>query len=256
MKRNTIRRALVLGMAMSLVLAGTAGAAQGNKHGNKKGKKGSVAQAQVQPGHGNGPKVKPEKHGGGPAVVEYQVPKPRHGRANSVRIPNQHVKVPKVNYQQTAVTSARLPKGARAVAPQIETRVRSFSGRDYNQVLQGYSREYQSRDYWSQRYNRFELVNGGYYYINNGYWYPAWGYDSAYSRYTYDIPVYAYHGLPPDQVLREAQSQLRNLGYYRGSVDGLFGPMTRTALRGFQSEYGLPVTGAADEATLYALGMS
>ena len=123
-------------------------------------------------------------------------------------------------------------------------------------MLQGYSREYRSRDYWSQRYNRFELVNGGYYYINNGYWYPAWGYDSAYSRYTYDIPVYAYHGLPPDQVLREAQSQLRNLGYYRGSVDGLFGPMTRSALRGFQSEYGLPVTGAADEATLYALGMS
>src|SRR6188472_4058529 len=120
MKRNTIRRDLVLGMAMSLVLAGTA-RAQGNKHGNKKGKKGSVAQAQVQPGHGNGPKVKPEKHGGGPAVVEYQVAKPRHGRANSVRIPNQHVKVPKVNYQQTTVTSARLPKGARAVAPQIET---------------------------------------------------------------------------------------------------------------------------------------
>lgn len=98
-------------------------------------------------------------------------------------------------------------------------------------------------------------MNGGYYYINNGYWYPAWGYDRSYSRYVYDIPVFAYHNLPPDQVLRDVQIHLQELGYYRGGVDGMFGPMTRRALREFQADYGLPITGAPDEATLYALGM-
>jgi peptidoglycan hydrolase-like protein with peptidoglycan-binding domain len=49
------------------------------------------------------------------------------------------------------------------------------------------------------------------------------------------------------------QVELARLGYYEGAPDGLFGPMTRAALRGFQADSGLPITGAVDEATLYAL---
>ena len=54
---------------------------------------------------------------------------------------------------------------------------------------------------------------------------------------------------PPDeyglrQVDRvEMQKRLTRMGYDCGSVDGVFGPMTRAAIRGFQTSRGLPVTG-------------
>lgn len=57
----------------------------------------------------------------------------------------------------------------------------------------------------------------------------------------------------PSNVLQGAQSRLRNLGYYRGPVDGVAGPGTVAALEAFQRDKNLPVTGEADEATLDAL---
>jgi len=47
------------------------------------------------------------------------------------------------------------------------------------------------------------------------------------------------------------QETLRRLGYYRGQADGIFGPLTRTAIRRFQSEIGAATTGrlTADEAS-------
>jgi hypothetical protein len=157
--------------------------------------------------------------------------------------------------QQPAARAPRQARGGRARSPEIRSRAQNFRGRSYNQVLQGFTRDRRPREYWRQRSNRIILVAGGHYYLANNYWYPAWGYDPGYSRYVYDVPVYAYRGLPPDQVLRQVQAQLQDLGYYRSAVDGLFGPITRNALRRFQADHGLPVTGAVDEATLYALGM-
>ena len=104
-------------------------------------------------------------------------------------------------------------------------------------------------------YDRIIVVNGGHYYWNQGYWYPAWGYDPGYS-YVYDVPIFAYNDLPPDRVIENVQVELARLGYYEGAPDGLFGPMTRSALRGFQADSGLPITGAVDEATLYALRLA
>lgn len=54
-------------------------------------------------------------------------------------------------------------------------------------------------------------------------------------------------------TVREIQRRLAALGYYAGAVDGVVGPMTRAAIRGFQKSEGLETTGAADRALLRAL---
>ena len=45
----------------------------------------------------------------------------------------------------------------------------------------------------------------------------------------------------------QVQAALRKLGYYGGAVDGLMGPATQTAIRTFQIDHGLSVTGKIDE---------
>lgn len=52
------------------------------------------------------------------------------------------------------------------------------------------------------------------------------------------------------------QTKLKNWGYYSGSVDGVFGSQTTSAVRSFQSKNGLSVDGVVGSATQRALGMS
>ena len=58
-----------------------------------------------------------------------------------------------------------------------------------------------------------------------------------------------------DPVLVSAQTRLSKLGYYRGAIDGDFGPQTSAAIRNFQIDSGLPVTGRLDSRTLRSLGV-
>jgi hypothetical protein len=51
----------------------------------------------------------------------------------------------------------------------------------------------------------------------------------------------------------QIQAALRKLGYYTGSVDGLMGPATQTAIRTFQIDHGLSVTGKVDDKLQKAL---
>ena len=55
--------------------------------------------------------------------------------------------------------------------------------------------------------------------------------------------VYSYN------MVRKAQRVLTDLGYNPGPIDGLWGPKTRGAVRQFQSENELPVTGLLDMKT-------
>ena len=48
---------------------------------------------------------------------------------------------------------------------------------------------------------------------------------------------------------KRSQRILRDLGYYHGEVDGIVGPETRTAIKLFQSDYGLEADGDLDEDT-------
>jgi peptidoglycan endopeptidase LytE len=51
------------------------------------------------------------------------------------------------------------------------------------------------------------------------------------------------------EVMRDAQRQLKALGFDPGSTDGTFGPQTEAALRAYQHAYRLPETGKLDEVT-------
>jgi hypothetical protein len=62
-----------------------------------------------------------------------------------------------------------------------------------------------------------------------------------------------HHRAPRVEV--EAQIRLRQLGYYRGTIDGLIGRGTRSAIVRFQRDYRLPATGYLDHRTLRALGV-
>lgn len=54
-------------------------------------------------------------------------------------------------------------------------------------------------------------------------------------------------------TISEIQQALKAAGFDPGDVDGLLGPRTTDALKLFQGEHGLPVSGAADAPTLAAL---
>jgi hypothetical protein len=62
-----------------------------------------------------------------------------------------------------------------------------------------------------------------------------------------------YSVLLPDLNARAAQLLLTYKGFAPGRVDGLIGPLTRSALAEFQQKVGLPVTSEADAATLAKL---
>jgi hypothetical protein len=125
----------------------------------------------------------------------------------------------------------------------------------WDQARRRHHRQRHDRSWWRSRYHRIALFAGGYYYWDNNYWYPAYGYDPYYSTYTYDEPIYGYGGLQPGQVIANVQTALQEQGYYDDAVDGLIGPRTRAALRDFQRDNGLPVTAAIDGPTLKALGL-
>ena len=124
------------------------------------------------------------------------------------------------------------------------------------EVYRSYHPERHDRGWYHSHYKRVELISGGYYYWNNGYWYPAWGYSPTEEYYAYDAPIYVgQHAEPPDKVIADVQALLQEMGYYKGEVDGLLGPLTREALTGYQAEHGLTPTAVIDEPTLDSLGM-
>jgi peptidoglycan hydrolase-like protein with peptidoglycan-binding domain len=63
---------------------------------------------------------------------------------------------------------------------------------------------------------------------------------------------------PPEvqrRVLIGAQTLLARRGFYRGSLDGAYGPEMNFAVRAFQARLGLPATGRLDLETLASLGL-
>ena len=131
-----------------------------------------------------------------------------------------------------------------------------WQGEKYS-VYRSYHPEMHDRNWYHSHYQRVELIGGGYYYYNNGYWFPAWGYDQSAQYYAYDAPIYVgSRAEPPDRVIADVQAVLQQEGYYTGEVDGLLGPLTRQALVDYQRDNGLYATAVIDEPTLESLNMS
>lgn len=66
------------------------------------------------------------------------------------------------------------------------------------------------------------------------------------SRY-YDVDDYSYE--------IDVQRALRRRGYYFGDVDGDIGPRSRAAIRDYQADHRLPITGRVDGPLLRSLGI-
>lgn len=54
----------------------------------------------------------------------------------------------------------------------------------------------------------------------------------------------------------QIQTKLKRWGYYKGSIDGIYGSQTQSAVRYFQSKNGLTVDGIAGAKTLAAMGIT
>ena len=55
--------------------------------------------------------------------------------------------------------------------------------------------------------------------------------------------------------VKTLQQKLKDLGFYNGDVDGIFGTQTQTAVRNFQRSVGITVDGIAGPTTLLYLGL-
>src|SRR6478672_12125405 len=131
-----------------------------------------------------------------------------------------------------------------------------WQGTQY-EVFRSYHPEWHDQGWYHSHYNRVELIAGGYYFFNNGYWFPAWGYSPSAQYYAYDAPIYVgQRAVPPDQVIADVQALLQQMGYYTGEVDGLLGPLTREALTAYQTDQGLTVTAVIDQPTLDSLDLA
>jgi len=152
--------------------------------------------------------------------------------AGAKKKPDQQ-KVQQIKAQHTNFRAQPKPQQVPAVTYNQNYRIQgseSWQGPQY-EVFRAYRPEWHDEGWYRSRYTRVELIGGGYYYWNNGYWYPAWGYSPSAQYYVYDGPIYVGHRAePPDQVIADVQAELQQMGYYRGEVDGLLGPLTREAL--------------------------
>ncbi len=57
------------------------------------------------------------------------------------------------------------------------------------------------------------------------------------------------------QEVKDIQYKLRQWGYFKGSIDGIYGSQTLKAVKDFQSKNGLTVDGIAGSKTMAALGL-
>jgi len=133
--------------------------------------------------------------------------------------------------------------------------------------------------WWNGHHCRF--INGSWVIFDVGF-YPWWPYSYPYDYYPYGsyADPYSYSYDPGyydsgvyqgeeyydqngyqsseqniDSTIAAAQEQLAGQGYYRGEIDGVFGPETRRAIMRYQNDHGLGVTGRLNLDTLRALGL-
>src|SRR5437588_10150000 len=220
---------------------------EGGKH---KGKRGEAAMKQGSPS--------PAATAGTSAAVSGAAgAKPT--KAGNVGKNGKQVNVQQIKGQHTNFHAQAQPQNIKSVTYNQNYRIvgaERWQGPQY-EVFRSYQPGWHDSGWYRSNFSRVELIGGGYYYFNNGYWYPAWGYDQGAQYYAYDGPIYVgQRAEPPDQVIADVQSALKDMGYYTGDVDGLLGPLTREALTAYQGDHGLYTTAVIDEPTLDALGMS
>ncbi len=77
---------------------------------------------------------------------------------------------------------------------------------------------------------------------------------NVFLREDYSSYALSKYGSKSDEV-KEIQTKLKRWGYYNGSIDGIYGSQTLSAVKWFQSKNGLTVDGVAGPKTLAAMGI-
>ncbi|HEU0117577.1 MAG TPA: peptidoglycan-binding domain-containing protein [Alphaproteobacteria bacterium] len=72
-------------------------------------------------------------------------------------------------------------------------------------------------------------------------------------RHHHHIAKTQHHASRSNSQLRSAQAHLAHLGYYTGKADGISGPKAKIALKNFQRDHRLPVTGTLTKKTYTAI---
>lgn len=118
------------------------------------------------------------------------------------------------------------------------------------------------RDYRSGYYGRYRGYDQGYYRYGSPYRY-GYGYGYGYPRTSLGVSVYSrpvYTGRTvsrgytySDSLASDVQRALKRRGYYHGSVDGDIGSGSRAAIRAYQRDRGLAITGRIDSSLVRSL---
>lgn len=162
-------------------------------------------------------------------------------------------------------SNAQLTAGNRTVA----NRTRASSS---ERVIGRYSANNWHRN-WSHGHDHF--WHGHRCHFHNGFWFiydPFLWYPWDYGYYPYgyyDAPYYDESVYPAEEYAQapdathseytgdarvsDVQGALAREGYYDGAIDGMLGPATRNALRRYQRDHGLDVTGGITSGTIHAL---
>ena len=134
-----------------------------------------------------------------------------------------------------------------------------FSGRPFNgrmgRIVERHDANWHHD--WDRRHGHF--FRNRFFVFDDGFWFGLDGYYPYDDYYAYDDQDYYGYDASTDpysvSTVSAVQSDLAKQGYYRGVIDGVYGPQTRVAITRYQSKHGLQVTGSLTPATLESLGM-
>src|SRR5882724_8681542 len=129
-----------------------------------------------------------------------------------------------------------------------------FSGRPFNgrmgRIVERLDANWH-RD-WDRRHVHF--FRNRFFVFDDGFWFGSYPWDYYYPYYDQDYYGYDESTDPYSVPMVSAvQSDLAREGYYRGVIDGVYGPQTRVAITRYQSNHRLQVTGSLTTATLRSL---
>ena len=165
----------------------------------------------------------------------------------------------------------------RSAIPSSAHASRAFSQRGSNGRMDHIAERHDANWHgdWDRRHAHFD--HGRFFVFVDGFWcglddgFFPWDYLPYYADdyypydyYTADVPQYdndntepAYNEVPAaDSTVQAVQTELTQLGYYNGPVDGSFGPATRDAVAKYQIANNLDVTGSLSPVMLQVLNLS
>jgi putative peptidoglycan binding protein len=171
--------------------------------------------------------------------------------------------------QRPALSNGTLNHGA---MPSATRSSQAFSQRGLNGRTDHIAERHEASWHgdWDRRHAHFDhdrffvFIDGFWCGLDDGFF--PWDYlpyyPNDYYPYDYYADVDPYDNgatsniAPADSATVQAvQTRLLNLGYYDGSIDGVFGPSTRDAVAKYQMANQLNVTGSLSPDTLQSLGL-